>query len=125
MASYQETKHGGSQDKWLNNWQEKRENSCCLRRIQIESESKIDGVKNKNRRIDGSGSEIEVKFYKTFEETNNLGFFVSYRYLKYKVKGIDEFVDSRGNNGTSRFPASQWIQNSLQIGLNLPIKFKG
>ncbi len=82
-------------------------------------------IKNKQRRVDGSGSEIEVKFYKTFEETNNLGFFVSYRYLKYKVKGIDEFVDSRGNNGTSRFPASQWIQNSLQIGLNLPIKFKG
>ncbi len=82
-------------------------------------------IKNKERRIDGSGKEIEAKFYKTFKDTKNVGFYVSYRFNSYEIKGINENVVGNGNSGSIRQPATKWVQNTFVIGINIPIVFNG
>lgn len=82
-------------------------------------------IRHKLRYVNGITRDAEVKFYYTFNEARNTGFFLSFRHTGLFFNGMNEADNgSMANSGDHRFPTNIWDQKSFHVGLNLPFRTK-
>lgn len=78
---------------------------------------------NKGRNTKGKYREFELKYYYVINSNDNTAIFIGFQNNQLLTEGIDEGKTFYPGSGDERFPATVFSRNTLNIGVNLPIKF--